>query len=186
MNVRDTNTPEAFVAEASALVRRLGPNRAAFDAIGEGLRGLAKQPKLVSEERLHALHGATAGATILAEGEDGSALMLARFPPDAPTPVHDHDSWAVICVVEGRDRHTRWERVDDGSLEGRAEIRIVEERELGPGDVQFLEPPPGDIHSQQGIDGDAWELVYFGTNPLPKTRAYFDPDTGTITYSSST
>jgi predicted metal-dependent enzyme (double-stranded beta helix superfamily) len=137
------------------------------------------------EERLRALHGSSASATILAEGKDGSALMLARFPSDAPTPVHNHDSWAVICVVKGRDRHIRWERLDDGSIEGLAEVRVVEERELGPGDVQFLEEPPGDIHSQQGIDGDAWELVYFGSNPLPKTRAYFDPEAGAVTYSNS-
>jgi hypothetical protein len=177
---------EAFVSEASAVIGRLGPSKEAFDAIAEELRSLAKRPGLVSEERLQNLHGATAAATIIAEGEDGSALMLARFPAENPTPVHNHDSWAVICVVEGRDRHIKWERTDDGSVEGRAEIHIVEERELEPGDVEFLDEPPGDIHSQQGIDGDAWELVYFGSNPLPKTRTYFDPDTGTISYSSST
>jgi hypothetical protein len=186
MDVRAASSPEAFVAEASSLIARLGPNEEAFDEIGEGLLNLAKQPGLISEKRLHDLHGAAAGATILAEGADGSALMLARFPSEAPTPVHNHDSWAVICVIEGRDLHTKWKRVDDGSIEGRAEIRVVEERELGPGDVQFLDAPPDDIHSQQGIDGDAWELVYFGSNPLPKTRAYFDPDAGSITYSSST
>jgi hypothetical protein len=186
MSARDAYTPEAFVAEASALIGRWGPKKEAFDAIADGLRRLAEQPGLVSEGRLHDLHGASAGATILAEGDDGSALMLARFPSEAPTPVHNHDSWAVICVLEGRDRHIKWERVDDGSVEGRAELRIVEERELGPGDIQFLDEPPGDIHCQQGIDGDAWELVYFGSNPLPKTRTYFDPDAGTTTYTSST
>jgi predicted metal-dependent enzyme (double-stranded beta helix superfamily) len=186
MSLRDTNTPESFVEEASALVRRQGPNKGAFDTIAEGLRRLASQPGVVSDERLRDLHGATASATILAEAQDGSALMLARFPPDAPTPVHNHDSWAVICVVKGRDHHVKWERMDEGSVEGRAEIRIVEERDLGPGDVTFLDEPPGDIHSQQGVGGDAYELVFFGSNPLPKTRTYFDPDAGTITYSSST
>ncbi|MFN2488543.1 MAG: hypothetical protein ABR529_02135 [Actinomycetota bacterium] len=184
-NTQNAYTPEVFVAEASVLIGRLGPTRGAFDAIAERLRRLARQPDLISEDRLRDLHGASASATILAEGEDGSALMLARFQPEAPTPVHNHDSWAVICVVKGGDRHIKWERLDDGSVEGRVEIRVGEERELGPGDVQFLDEPPGDIHSQQGIDGDAWELVYFGSNPLPKTRAYFDPEAGTVSFSSS-
>jgi hypothetical protein len=184
MNIRNVDTPEALVEAASAIVHRLGSSQEAFDTIAEGLRNLAKLPGLVSDEHLRDLHGATAGATIIAEGGDGSALMLARFPSEAPTPVHDHDSWAVICVVQGRDRHIKWERVDDGSIEGRAELRIVEERELGPGDVQIIDAPPDDIHSQQGIDGDAWELVYFGSNPLPKTRTYFDPEAGTVTHVS--
>lgn len=184
-SIEEAYTPEDMVAEASAFISRLGPSVEALDAIAERLRRLSRQPGLISEYRLGDLHGGSASVSPLAEGEDGSALMLARFSSEAPTPVHDHDSWAVICVVQGRDRHTRWERLDDGSVEGRAELRIVEERELGPGDVQFLDQPPEDIHSQQGIDGDAWELVYFESNPLPKARAYFDPETGTVTHSRS-
>ena len=130
--------------------------------------------------------GEGAASTILAEGRDGSVLMLARFPPDAPTPVHNHNSWGVVCVIEGRDRYVAWRRLDDGSDPRHAEIEVVEERELDPGDVVWFDPPPQDVHSQQGIGGDVWELVCFGRNPNREPRAYFDPASGAVTYASAT
>jgi len=102
--------------------------------------------------------------------------MLARFRADAPTPVHNHNSWGVICVIRGRDRHILWAREDDGSQPGRARVRVVDSRELGPGDVAWFPDVPADIHSQQGIGGDAWELVYFARDPTIRSRLYFDPD----------
>jgi hypothetical protein len=179
-----------FLAQAAAAVARTGPGPEAFAAVGELLRGLAGQPEVVAPEqtraRLRSLHGSGAASTILAEGPDGSVLMLARFPADAPTPVHNHNSWGVVCVLEGRDRYLAWRRVDDGADPGRAEIEPVGERELGPLDVVWFPPPPQDIHSQQGIGGDVWELVYFGADPNRAPRAYFDPATGTVTYASAT
>jgi len=38
--------------------------------------------------------------------------------------------------------------------------------------------PPHDIHNQQGIDGDAMELVLFGTDVTKTTRNYYDAETG--------
>jgi hypothetical protein len=73
-----------------------------------------------------------------------------------------------------------WRRTDDGSDPNRASLERGESRELGPGDVLHFPEPPGDIHSQQGIGGPAWELVFFGRNPNARPRAYFDPETGLV------
>lgn len=108
--------------------------------------------------------------------------MLARFPAEAPTPIHNHNSWGVACVIQGRDRYQAWERIDDGDDPHYAELRLLWERELETGDAVWFGAPPNDIHSQQGIGGAAWELVFFGTNPMTRPRAYFDPDTKSVTY----
>lgn len=109
-------TPAGFVADATALLAEHGATDAGFAAVGERLRLLARQPGLIPEEHLAGLHGTGASATILHEGTDGTcALMLARFPAEAPTPVHNHNSWGIACVVRGRDRYLRWERLDDGA-----------------------------------------------------------------------
>lgn len=178
------DTPEAFVADAEAILARLGATDAGFTAVAERLRRLATEPAILDRADLAGLHG-SAGATILCEGAGGSALMLACFPTDAPTPVHNHNSWGIVCVVRGTDRYLRWEREDDGADPARARLRLADERILRTGDVLWFQEPPHDIHSQQAIGAPAWELVYFGRNPNTRPRAYFDPDSGTVTYADA-
>jgi predicted metal-dependent enzyme (double-stranded beta helix superfamily) len=167
---------EQFFRAAEDLRAEHGPGAETFAGVGTLLRRLGADSTLVDPSRLATLHDSSAGFTLLGHGDAGSTLMLARFRADAPTPVHNHNSWGVICVIRGRDRHILWAREDDGSQPGRAQLRIVESRELGPGDVAWFPEAPGDIHSQQGIDGDAWELVYFARDPTTRSRLYFDPD----------
>ena len=180
-------TPADFVADATGLLAEHGATDAGFAAVSDRLRRLARQPGLIDDDRLAALHGSGASATILHEGADGTcALMLARFPAEAPTPVHNHNSWGIACVVRGRDRYLRWERMDDGSDADRADLRLAEERILEPGDTVAFHGPPHDIQSQQGIDEAAWEVVFFGKNPNAQPRAYFDPETGAVSYAAAT
>ena len=179
------NRAADLVDWASALLRSDGGTAATREAIADAVRRLGTELVLGTETALSGLHGAGAAATVLARAADGPVLMLARFPSDAPTPVHNHNSWGIVCVVRGRDRYLRWERLDDGSDPEHARLTLAEEVELEVGDVTFLGEPPRDIHSQQGIGGPVWELVFFGRDPDAAPRAYFEPDTGTVTYASS-
>jgi predicted metal-dependent enzyme (double-stranded beta helix superfamily) len=171
---------ERFFAAAERLVADHGPSPAAFAGIGDLLRTLAADRLLNAESDLSSLHQSSAQATILGHGPQGSTLMLGRFSAEAPTPVHNHNSWGVLCVIRGRDRHILWARQDNGSRAGQAQLRIIETRELEPGDVAWFPDVPGDIHSQQGIGEAAWELVFFGRDPNLRPRLYFDPEGGRV------
>jgi len=171
---------EQFFDTAERLVADLGPTPAAFARLGDLLRILAADRTLIDESRLGALHQTSAQATILGRGPTGSTLMLGRFSAEAATPVHNHNSWGVLCVVRGRDRHILWRRQDNGQQAGQAQLQIIETRELDPGDVAWFPDIPADIHSQQGIGEAAWELVYFGRDPNARPRLYFEPDTGRV------
>ncbi len=171
---------EQFFRAAEDLLAEHGPSREAFARVGTLLSSVAADPTLADPSGLAALHDSSAGFTILGHGKHGSTLMVARFPADAPTPVHNHNSWGVIYVIQGRDRHILWTREDDGSRPGHARLRVVESRELGQGDTLWFPDAPDDIHSQQGIGGDAWELVYFARDPTTRSRLYFDPDRGLV------
>lgn len=180
-------TPAQFVREAVALIGELGVTDIGLRTVGERLSVLSQQPGIIGDQHLASLHGAGATHTILQEGSDGScALMLARFPHEAPTPIHNHNSWGIACVIKGRDRYLQWERLDDSADPDHAEVQLVSDIELGPGEFVFFHGPPHDIHSQQGIGDAAWELVLFGTNPNLKPRAYFDAEHGTVTYDLAT
>jgi hypothetical protein len=176
---------EMFMERASALVTDRGPGRQTYEAIGAQLSQLAGDTGGLDEARLGGLHG-SASATIVGRHADGSVLMLARFPSESATRIHNHNSWGVVCVIRGRDLYQRWERLDEGTDPDRAEVRLVEERRLVVGDVAWFDDPPGDLHSQQGIGDEAWELVYFGRDPSASPRAYFDAPTGTVTYELAT
>ena len=154
--------------------------------IARQLRELALVPGILPETNLERLHDAGSTATILHQGEDGrGALMLLRLPDEAPTPVHNHNTWGVAVVIQGTNRYWRWERLDDLSDPNHAEIRLGETFMHGPGEYVLWGDPPQDLHAQQGVDGAAYEFVFFGRNPNLQPRAYFDPETGAVTYASA-
>jgi predicted metal-dependent enzyme (double-stranded beta helix superfamily) len=88
--------------------------------------------------------------------------------------VHDHNSWGIACVIQGTDRYRHWHHDDEGRL------KILYEKELGPGSFVTWLDPPHDIHSQQGIGEPAMELVLFGKNTMTIPRNYYDPMTGKV------
>ena len=149
-----------------------GVDETSLDAVGRLLAESSLEAGFVRDAEMKSLHGNESSFTILQTDPDGLTLMLSRFSPDAATPVHDHKSWGVACVVQGRDRYTHWELMPDGA------VRVLYEKELGPGSYVAWLGPPHDIHSQQGIDVDAMELVLFGKNVTSIPRSYYDPATG--------
>jgi predicted metal-dependent enzyme (double-stranded beta helix superfamily) len=173
----------AFHSRALSLLEADGDTIDTRAAIKSLLVDLATIPGILPDVALDRLHTTGSSATILHEGPDGiGALMLLRLPPDQATPVHNHNSWGISCVVSGRNRYWRWERLDDGEDPDRGDLRLVEVLDQGPGDAMLWDDPPQDWHAQQGLDGDAFEFVFFGRNPLLRPRAYYDPETHVITY----
>jgi predicted metal-dependent enzyme (double-stranded beta helix superfamily) len=179
--VAESYTPTDLVRDAANLLEGHDP-REVRDSIAELLRKLGEQPGILSSGHLTGIHASTATAEILADEPHGPAIMLARFPHEAPTPVHNHNTWGIVYVLNGRDRYERWERLDDGSDPATSRLRLAESRELSAGNIAYIGAPPDDIHRQQGIGGPAWELVLFGRNPLAGPRTYFDIETGEATY----
>ncbi len=63
--------------------------------------------------------------------------------------IHDHaHSWTAYGLLDGVEKLERYSRLDDGSKEGYAEIRLDRVTEGGPGTVDLV--PPFDIHSEKG------------------------------------
>jgi predicted metal-dependent enzyme (double-stranded beta helix superfamily) len=182
----DVYTTAAFHAEAQEIMARLGESSEARAAIRERLQRLVLQPDILPEVELGTLHDTGSTATILHEGPDGrGALMLLLLPAEAAAPIHNHNTWGMACVVKGRNRYWRWDRLDDLSDPNQAEITLVEVFDHGPGEIAEWGDPPHDLHAQQGIDEAAYEFVFFGRNPNLQPRAYFDPETGAVTYANA-
>ena len=162
-----------FMAKARELLAG-GVTDDSLEAVGRLLAESSREQGFVAEGEMHRLHGSESSFTLLQADPDGLTLMLSRFSPDAETPVHDHKSWGVACVVSGRDRYKHWELAPNGH------VGVIYEKQLAAGDFVTWLGPPHDIHSQQGIDGDAMELVLFGKNVTTIPRNYYDPETGAV------
>ena len=176
----------AFHHDAQDILDRQGDTPEARAAIEAALQRLALVPDVLPRVALAQLHDTGSTATILHQGPDGrGALMLLRLPSEAPTPIHNHNTWGVACVIEGRNRYWNWRRLDDGADPHKADIRLVEVIDHGPGESVAWGDPPQDLHAQQGIDEVAYEFVFFGRNPNLQPRAYFDPETGTVAYADA-
>ena len=130
-------------------------------------------PGFVPDAEMKSLHGGDSSFTVLQSDGDGLTLMLARFSAAEETPVHDHGSWGIACVIRGRDRYRHY-RIDDGN------VTLLYEKELPAGEFVTWPDPPHDIHSQQGIDEPAWELVLFGRDVTRIPRHYHDLETGKV------
>jgi predicted metal-dependent enzyme (double-stranded beta helix superfamily) len=53
------------------------------------------------------------------------SLQVFVWPPGSRTKVHDHSSWGAYCCAAGTVLEERYERLDDGSVAGRARLKKV-------------------------------------------------------------
>src|SRR5258707_9029956 len=76
------------------------------------------------------------GVYLLHEEPDHSlAVFAVSWLPARGTPPHDHGTWAVIAGVDGPEKNEFFERIDDGSRLGYAELKKVGEKVFRAGDV---------------------------------------------------
>jgi predicted metal-dependent enzyme (double-stranded beta helix superfamily) len=151
-----------------------GVDEGSLNAVGRLLAEVSREPGFVPQTEMKSLHGSDTTSAVLQSDPDGLTLMLGRFSAKEETPVHDHNSWGIACVIRGTDRYRHWHHDDEGQL------KILYEKELGPGSFVTWLDPPHDIHSQQGIGVPALELVLFGKNTMVIPRNYYDPVTGKV------
>ncbi|HVX29850.1 MAG TPA: hypothetical protein VHA53_05175 [Nitrolancea sp.] len=170
-----TYTIESFIGEVKGILAQDGPTEQGLERIAGAMRELAKHPELAGEEPSGNIHTGSQSKPLY-QDESGLILVRAMFGPEQMTPIHSHGSWGVIGVYKGRDQYQVWRRLDDGTGAGDAQVELVEERILEPGEAVILPPPPQDIHAQRGHDGQpTYEYVLFGANTMVLPRLYFDP-----------
>jgi predicted metal-dependent enzyme (double-stranded beta helix superfamily) len=131
-------------------VRRIetadGVNYASLEKISELLFDLAARKDLFPEEDFPLGPERASNIHLLQEDPDGRfALYMSVGIGGKLTPPHNHTTWAVIASIQGRELNLLYDRVDDRSLPGKAEIietgrKVVEGRTA----VYLL---PDDIHA---------------------------------------
>jgi predicted metal-dependent enzyme (double-stranded beta helix superfamily) len=169
------------IKQIRSILDEVGPSDEGLQRVTEKVRWLvAHSDEIVEPTSAHGNGHERPGLKPVYIDDSGLTLADGIVVPEHPTPVHSHGTWGVVGVYRGRDRYQVWRRKDGGRGAGPADVELVEELVLGPGDVIAIPPPPQDIHAQQGYQGEtAREFVLFGENVLGRLpQLIFDPDRG--------
>jgi predicted metal-dependent enzyme (double-stranded beta helix superfamily) len=118
------------------------------EAIGAELAGLlADDGWLAPEHRIGARDGYR--QHVLHVSETGRLSIVALvWLPGQRTPIHDHVSWCVVGVLQGRERETRYRAVE---VDGRPCLEAVGTVDADPGHVEVIVPPVDDIHAVTAV-----------------------------------
>jgi hypothetical protein len=68
-------------------------------------------------------------------------MVLFHRPEGVMAYTHSHHCWVAVAPVRGVETHQRWDAVRHE--DGRAEMRLTEDRAMRRGDVATLIPPTG-------------------------------------------
>ena len=133
---------------------------------------LADQPASVFDNEIRLHRSPDKSFTILAYIWDNPDLCA----------VHDHSAWGLIGSLLNPLREVKYRRLDDGEVEGFAELEQVSDSLLEPGEVGFVFPLNKGIH-QTGAAGDAFtiSLGVYGRSIRQGYIHFFDPAERKIT-----
>ncbi|HTS92825.1 MAG TPA: hypothetical protein VMG55_12535 [Stellaceae bacterium] len=101
-------------------------------------------------------------------------ITLDQFPKGKRIPPHDHGVWEALAIYRGSVQHTVYERKDDGSKEGFADLAMIEDRVLKAGDISMV-AMPAEIHGFTALSDDTYSLTVVGGH-YKAERHYFKPE----------
>lgn len=172
----------SLVADLKNVCAQFADEREIIGAV----RPLAHRAALSStswlEERMYSAdpnHGF--GVYLLHEEPDHAlAVLSVSWLPGRGTPPHDHGTWAVVAAVDGPEKNEFFERIDDRSRRGYAELRKIGEKVCAPGEVVGM--PRGVIHRVVNeTDAITVSLHVYGKHINYTERSQFDLEARTET-----
>ncbi len=115
------------------------------------------------------------GISILHEEPHALLVEAIAWLPGRGVAPHNHKTWGVVVGLDGDEKNVNWERRDDGSRSGFADLAVRNEVIVRRGDVLgFL---PEDIHSVHNEGEQAsLSLHIYGKSLAHIDRSEFDPE----------
>lgn len=102
------------------------------------------------------------------------SITFDHMPKGKFIPPHDHGVWEAMAIYSGRLKHVVYERKDDGSKEGFADLQIIDDRVLERNDLAIV-AQPAEIHSFTALTDDTVSVTIVGGR-YKDDRHYFKPE----------
>ena len=91
--------------------------------------------------------------------------------------IHDHGAtWTIYGVLDGNEMTHLYDRIDDGSEPGRAELRLSAKYDAPTGHVDMV--PPFVVHCEWGMGERSVAITVRTNNPNSHDQTRFDLETG--------
>ena len=177
---RDHQT-KALIDDTRAILNTASLDRPAMGKIRDRLLQIAAQKELWNDADYPSPSGEDQQHRYLVgqENPQGISLYLNVMLSGKSIPPHNHTTWACIAAVEGVEHNTLYDRLDDGSTPGKAEICARELVVVEPGNA--LAMLPDDVHSFEVRGQQIIRHLHFYGRPLETLdeRVTFDMANGT-------
>jgi len=156
------NNDESITARIKPLAERLTANK----------NWMTDEYRQVDEEQGFGLH------LLFEEDNHDLAVFVIAWAPGKGLAAHNHKTWAVVSGIEGQEHETNYDRLDDGSKQGYADLKKTHEATLLPGNAVCCLPE--DIHSVWNNGEEvAVSLHTYGRHLNHTGRSVFDVEAKT-------
>lgn len=164
--VHDLRTITAEETDPVRITNRVAPLAKKLAQAPEWLRPEHRECDLEQGFGVHLLHE---------EPNHDLAVFLISWLPNRGTAPHNHKTWAVVVGMEGREQEVNYDRLDDGSKRGYADLKHSGEHVMTAGDV--VRCYPEHIHSVWNVGKDiSMSLHTYGRHINYTGRSEFDPE----------
>jgi predicted metal-dependent enzyme (double-stranded beta helix superfamily) len=167
---------ERFVADLRRLAREISDEHRLLADLGPLAQRFAQATLWRSSRHYDPNPEQGFSAHLLHEEPDHAlAVFAVSFLPGRGAPPHDHGTWAIVVAVDGCEQNVFWERTDDRSRPGFAQLRRIGVQRLGPGQVAAM--PSGTIHSLRNESPQpTLSLHVYGRHVNVTQRSQYDPE----------
>jgi predicted metal-dependent enzyme (double-stranded beta helix superfamily) len=184
MAIQTETVAAPFIAAVRRLFATVPDDAERWQQIADLLRDLLAEPRLRAQSADWpdcAQGGRDQRAENLLFYEDPDYGFVVNGLIKAPhkrTGLHDHAQlWTAYGVLDGRETVERYERLDDGTRDGYAEIRESARLAVGPGTVDLV--PPWQIHAEESGAERTVAIIVRSGKPGEFLQNRFDPATQT-------
>lgn len=140
-----------FIASARRLFAEEKNLEKRWEQLAPRLRELLADPKVREQSKSwpECAHKERADNLLFYEDPDfGFVINGLTKNPRTRTQIHDHaHNWTLYGVLDGNETIERYERLDDKSRLDYAEVRLISNSRVSPGDVDLVRP--WQIHAEE-------------------------------------
>jgi 3-mercaptopropionate dioxygenase len=140
---------EKFIADLRAIWDSESDNQRRMEKAKPLLERLVKDPGLKAHSARWPSTEGYKNLLLYVDPQHHFAVNAVVRVPGRVGGVHDHaDAWVLYGVLDGSERLERYDRIDDGSRAGYAEVRLASVTTGTQGKVDLVAPHA--IHAEQG------------------------------------